>query len=62
MGRKLWIAFNAVVIYLGYQGIRATDFYHPDPFYSITLPVLDIVYLVWLLLLVIIESYNRTWK
>ena len=62
MGQKLWIAFNAVVIYAGYRGIKATDFYSDDPFYSMTLPLLDILYLSYLLFLVVYESYKRTWN
>lgn len=62
MKRKLWIGLNAIIIFLGYQGIKHTDFYNPDPFYSITLPLLDILYLAYLLFLVVYESYKRTWR
>lgn len=62
MGRRIWIIANAIIIYLGYRGIRATDFDHPDPFYSITLPLLDMAFLAWLLILVGLESYRKTWQ
>ena len=61
MGKKLWIIFNAIVIYAGYQGIRLTDFYSSDTFYSITLPMIDIVFLIYMLLLVVHQAYRRTW-
>lgn len=57
-----YVAVNGILIYLGYLAVVHTDFDHPDPFYSVTLPLVDMVYCVYLLLLMFIEIYRRTWR
>lgn len=58
--RIVWILFNAVVIYLGVKAIRLTDFNSPDYFYSATLPLIDMLFCIYLLIVVIIESWRAT--
>lgn len=57
-----YVAVNGILIYLGYLAVAHTDFDHPDPFYSVTLPLVDMVYCIYLLLLMFIEIYRRTWR
>ncbi|MAA74945.1 MAG: hypothetical protein CMN28_09575 [Salinisphaeraceae bacterium] len=60
--RPWYIAINGVLIFLGYLAFKATDLDSPDPFYSVTLVLVDMVYCMYLLLLLFIEIYNRTWR
>ncbi len=60
--RMAYILINGVLIYLGYWAITHTDLSSPDFFYSAVLPIVDMVYCIYLLLLMFIEIYNRTWK
>jgi len=60
--RIAYILINGVLIYLGYWSITHTDLSSPDSFYSAVLPVVDMIYCMYLLLLMFIEIYNRTWK
>jgi len=57
-----YIIVNGVLIFLGYLAITHTDFDNPDPFYSAVLPLIDMVYCIYLLLLMFNEIYNRTWR
>lgn len=57
-----YIIVNGILIFLGYLAVVHTDFSHPDPFYSVILPLVDMIYFVYLLLLMFIEIYNRTWR
>ncbi len=58
--QKLRLLFHAAVISLGVWGIRHTDLSSNDPFESGTLVLLDILFCIYLLLMVFIESWNRT--
>lgn len=60
--RLTYIVVNGVLIVLGYLAMVKTDLSSPDPFYSAFLPVVDMVYCIYLLLLMFIEIYNRTWR
>lgn len=60
--RLTYIIVNAALISLGYLAWINTDLSSPDPFYSAFLPVVDMLYCVYLLLLMFIEIYNRTWR
>lgn len=60
--RITYIVINGILIFLGYLAVVNTDFGHPDAFYSVILPLIDIVYFIYLLLLMFIEIYNRTWR
>jgi len=60
--RLVYIIVNGILIFLGYLAVVNTDFDHPDPFYSVTLPLIDMVYCTYLLLLAFIEIYNNTWR
>ena len=57
-----YLLVNGVLIFLGYLAITHTDLDSPDPFYSAVLPLIDMVYCVYLLLLMFIEIYNQTWR
>lgn len=60
--RLIYVAINGVLIFLGYLAMVNTDFASPDRFYSVVLPLIDMIYCVYLLLLMFIEIYNRTWR
>lgn len=57
-----YILVNGILIFLGYLAVKNTDFSSPDPFYSAVLPLVDMVYCIYLLLLMFVEIYNRTWR
>lgn len=57
-----YLVVNGLLIFLGYQGMIHTDLSSPDRFYSVVLPLVDMVYCTYLLLLMFIEIYNRTWR
>lgn len=60
--RVAYIVVNGLLIFLGYQGFVHTDLNSPDYFYSAVLPIVDMVYCIYLLLLMFTEIYNRTWR
>lgn len=60
--RIAYLVINGVLIFLGYLAVTHTDLNSPDPFYSVVLPVIDMLYCTYLLLLMFIEIYNRTWR
>lgn len=60
--RPIYLIVNGVLIFLGYLAFIFTDFDSPDPFYSAVLPLVDMVYCIYLLLLMFVEIYNRTWR
>lgn len=60
--RAGYVVINGILIFLGYLAVTHTDFDHPDTFYSVTLPLIDMVYLIYLLILMFTEIYNRTWR
>lgn len=60
--RRVYIIINGILIFLGYLAVVNTDFGSPNAFYSMFLPLIDIVYFIYLLLLMFIEIYNRTWR
>lgn len=60
--RMAYLLINAVLIYSGYWAFTHTDLSNPDSFYSVVLPIVDMVWCIYLLLLMFIEIYNRTWK
>lgn len=60
--RLIYVAVNGVLIFLGYLAVINTDLASPDPFYSAVLPLVDMLYGMYLLLLMFIEIYNRTWR
>jgi len=57
-----YIVVNGILIFLGYLCFLYTDLDSPDTFYSVTLPLLDMLYCIYLLLLMFVEIYNRTWR
>lgn len=57
-----YIIVNGILIFLGYLAISHTDLNSPDSFYSSVLPLIDMVYCIYLLLLLFVEVYNRTWR
>lgn len=58
--QKLRLLIHGSIITLGIWGFRHTDLSSDDPFESVTLVLLDIVFCIYLLLMVFIESWNRT--
>ncbi len=58
--QKFRLIVHGAIISLGIWGFRHTDLNSDDPFESVTLVLLDIVFCIYLLLLVFIESWNRT--
>ncbi len=60
--RPIYLIVNGMLIFLGYLAFTFTDFDSPDPFYSVFLPLVDMVYCIYLLLLMFVEIYNRTWR
>lgn len=60
--RPAYIIVNGILIFLGYLAFSHTDLDSADSFYSSVLPVIDMVYCIYLLLLVFVEIYNRTWR
>lgn len=60
--RLMYVVVNGVLIFLGYLAVANTDLSSPDRFHSVFLPLVDMVYCMYLLLLMFIEIYNRTWR
>lgn len=60
--RLIYIIVNGALIVLGYIAMVKTDLSSPNPFYSSVLPVVDMIYCIYLLLLVFVEAYNHTWR
>lgn len=60
--RRTYILVNGALILLGYLAFVNTDFDSPDRFRSVVLPLIDMVYCIYLLLLLLVEVYNRTWR
>lgn len=56
---KLRILVHGLIILLGIGSFRHTDLDSPDPFLSVTLPLMDVVFCVYLLLLLFIEIWRR---
>lgn len=57
-----YLVINGILIFLGYLAVTHTDLDSPDRFYSAVLPLVDMVYCMYLLLLMFIEIYNHTWR
>lgn len=56
---KLRLLVHGVIILLGIWSFKNTDLDSPEPFLSVTLPLMDIVFCVYLLLLLFIEIWRR---
>lgn len=57
--QKLRLLVHGAIIMLGIWGFKHTDVHSDDPFESVTLVLMDILFCIYLLLLVFIESWNR---
>lgn len=60
--RLAYVIVNGLLIFWGYQAMVHTDLNSPDHFYSMVLPLVDMVYCIYLLLLMFVEIYKRTWR
>ena len=57
--QKLRLLVHSIIITLGIWGFRHTDLNSSDPFESVTLVLMDILFCIYLLLMVFIEAWNR---
>ena len=56
---KYRLLIHGCIISLGIWGFRKTDLESPDPFLSSTLPLLDALFCIYLLLMMFIEIWRR---
>ncbi len=57
---RLRLLVHGALITLGLWGVHRTDIHADDPFLSVTLPMLDLLFCVYLLCLTFIESFRRS--
>ncbi len=57
-GNKLRLLVHGVIICLGIWAFRHTDIHSDDPFESATLVLLDMLFCIYLLLMLFIESWR----
>lgn len=56
---KLRLLVHGVIILLGIWSFNNTDLDSPEPFLSVTLPLMDVIFCIYLLLLLFIEIWRR---